>query len=147
MFDDIKAMGIELSPTEEEAIQRQIKEITNNSTVADLNNEYYLKGMSRILVGAMSFYIDTKFPSPLKEYMLYVWVKYTFLALIHLKNSKGFSLSCDVSDKCADEFKDAEEIFGAVFKTKVTLAQESSPASEQEGEQNERREESDRREA
>lgn len=139
MFDDIKAMGIELSPTEEEAIERQIKEITNNSTSADLNNEYYLKGMSRILVGAMSFYIDTKFPSPLKEYMLYVWVKYTFLALIHLKNSKGFSVSCDVSDKCADEFKDAEEIFETIFKTKVTLVTE--------GEQNERREESDRREA
>jgi hypothetical protein len=143
MFDELRELGIKLDGLGESCLQKQLDEIIGNVNEEDLNNEDFMRGMSRILCGILGFYIDSDYPSPFKEFMLFAYVKYSFIAVIELKRRRGFNLSYEVKNINVDEFKDLDKD----FDTKVTLAQSEAQSLRQEGEQNERREESDRREA
>jgi len=139
MFDELKEMGIKLDGIGESCLKIQLDEVEANLNEEDLNNEDFLRGMSRVLCGALCFYIDSKYPSPLKELMLYSWMKYTLMAVVELKRQRNFNLSYELKHTIIDEFKDCTEL-DVELDAKVTLAQE--------GEQDERREEkTDRREA
>lgn len=143
MFDDLKAQGIKLDEIGEVLVQKQLDELAKNIAKEDLDDEVFMSGISRILCGALSYYIDTDFPQPLKALTLYAWIKYTFLAVIHLKLQKGFNLSYDLKSLNIDEFmRSVSKDFDteANLQSKVTLAQEG----EQDGE---RRKEDDGRQA
>jgi hypothetical protein len=131
MFDELKAMGIKLDEIGESCLKVQIAEIEANLNEEDLNNEDFMRGASRVLCGALGFYIDSKYPSPFRELMLYSWLKYTFLAVIELKRQRNFNLTYELKNTIVDEFKDMEKEIEKNFDSKVTLAQEG----EQDGEQ------------
>jgi hypothetical protein len=135
MFEDMDALGIKLDWLGKICLQKQIDDIKANVTEEDLNNKDFMRGMSRILCGAMGYHTEDNkdMPSPMKEMMLYAWIKYSFLAVIKLKMDKGFELSYVMDGIPSSEFEDLAKNFSKVTLDDDTTTKTNTGQGEQQG--------------